>query len=164
MSLVCFQVSKICTFFGKFTVELILKSFSGRNNFIEAPDFGFSNSLPDNLEESIELTAFLVGFWVNMHSKMLKNCKIQFFSLFGWFLLKFCPQNLLQYEDVSIKCPKQFSCYIEFIRRRACEEKTQVWISCLQLVSRIWKSGCYFGKLISWQNWFPKASCFQILW
>ena len=53
-------------------MELILKSFSGRNNFIEAPDFGFSNSLPYNLEESIEFRAFLVGFLVNRHSKMQK--------------------------------------------------------------------------------------------
>ena len=45
MSLVCFQVFKIWTFFGKFTVELALKLFSGRNNSIEAPVFGFSNSL-----------------------------------------------------------------------------------------------------------------------
>ena len=37
MYLVCFQVSKIWTLFGKFTLEIALKSFSGRNNSVEAP-------------------------------------------------------------------------------------------------------------------------------
>ena len=39
-------------FFGKFTAELVWKSFSGRNNSLEPPDFLFSNSLPYGLEES----------------------------------------------------------------------------------------------------------------
>ena len=51
----------------------------------------------------------------------LKNCKIQFFSIFGWFFrLKCCPQYLLHIEHVPIKCPKQFLYYIELICRRAC--------------------------------------------
>ena len=40
--------------FEKFTVELVLKSLSGRNKSLEAPVFGFSNSLPYDLEESRE--------------------------------------------------------------------------------------------------------------
>ena len=82
MSLVCFQVSKIWTFSGKFTAELILKSFSGRSNSIEAPVFGFSDSLPYDLEESIEFRAFLVGFWVNRHSEMQKISTTNFVSVF----------------------------------------------------------------------------------
>ena len=58
MSLVCFQVSKILTF-EKFTVKVVLKSFSGRNNFVEAPGFGFSNSLPYDLEKSGEFRALI---------------------------------------------------------------------------------------------------------
>ena len=37
MSLVGFQASKIWMFFGKFTAELVWKSFSGRNNSLEFP-------------------------------------------------------------------------------------------------------------------------------
>ena len=51
VSLICFQVSKILTFFSKFTGDLVLKSFSGRNNSVEALGFGLSNSLPYDLEE-----------------------------------------------------------------------------------------------------------------
>ena len=58
-------------FFWKFTVELVLKSFWGRNNSLEAPAFGFFSNLSYDLEESSEfLEPWLVGFWVNRHSKM----------------------------------------------------------------------------------------------
>ena len=39
-------------FFGNFTEEHVLESFSGRNNSLEQPVFRFSNSLPYGLEES----------------------------------------------------------------------------------------------------------------
>ena len=48
--------------FGKFTVEQVLKSFSGRNNSLKPPDFEFCDSLPCDLEESIELRA--LSSWV----------------------------------------------------------------------------------------------------
>ena len=54
MSLVCIQASKIWIFFEKFTVELVLKSLSGRNKSLEVPVFGFSHSLPYDLKESRE--------------------------------------------------------------------------------------------------------------
>ena len=41
-------------FFGKFTVEQDLKLFSGRNNSLKPPVFGFSDSFPFGLEESRE--------------------------------------------------------------------------------------------------------------
>ena len=34
-----------------------------------------------------------------------------------------CPKYLWHFEYVSIKCPKQFLYYIEFICRKACETK-----------------------------------------
>ena len=37
-------------FFGTFTEELVLKSLSGRNRSLEAPVFGFSNSVSYDLE------------------------------------------------------------------------------------------------------------------
>ena len=37
-------------FYGKFTVEKVLKSFSGRNNSLKPPVFGFGDSLSYNLE------------------------------------------------------------------------------------------------------------------
>ena len=49
-------------FFGKFTVEQVLKSFLGRNNSQEPLAFGFCGSLPHDLEESIELRAIIT--WV----------------------------------------------------------------------------------------------------
>ena len=49
-------------FFGKFTVEQVLKSFLGRNNSQKPLAFGFCGSLPHDLEESIELRAIIT--WV----------------------------------------------------------------------------------------------------
>ena len=51
MSSVGFQAPKIWMFFGKFTGDQVLKSFSGRNNFLK-PAFGFCDSFPFGLEES----------------------------------------------------------------------------------------------------------------
>ena len=45
-------------FFGKFTVEQVLKSFSGRNNF-KPPVFEFCDSLPFGLEELREERALI---------------------------------------------------------------------------------------------------------
>ena len=42
--------------------EQVLKSFSGRNNFLEPPVFGFTNSLPHSLKQSIKLT--ILRRWV----------------------------------------------------------------------------------------------------
>ena len=41
-------------FLGKFTVEQVLKSFSGRNYSLKPPVFGFCDSLLFGLEESRE--------------------------------------------------------------------------------------------------------------
>ena len=50
-------------FFGKLTVEQVLKSFSGRNNSLKPPVFGFSNSFLYGLEESRELSCLdYLGF------------------------------------------------------------------------------------------------------
>ena len=46
-------------FFGKFTVDQVLKSFSGRNNPLKLPVCGFCDSLPFGLEESRELRALI---------------------------------------------------------------------------------------------------------
>ena len=53
-SLVGFQASKTWMFFGKFTENQVLKSFSGRSNSLKPPVFGFFDSLPFSLEESRE--------------------------------------------------------------------------------------------------------------
>ena len=85
----------------------------------------------------------------------------------------FCPQNLLHFEDVSIKCPKQFLYYIEFICRRACYKKIQVstyllgWFLGLQNLESFWKiywiyCGASF-EIIFRQKQFPKVSYFWIL-
>ena len=45
--------------FRKFTVEQVLKSFSGRNNSLEFHVFWFSNSLPHGLVEPRKLRALI---------------------------------------------------------------------------------------------------------
>ena len=57
MSLLRSRPPKSGCFLGKLTAELVLKSFSGRNNSLEAHVFGFTNSLPYGPEESMELRA-----------------------------------------------------------------------------------------------------------
>ena len=51
-------------FIGKLTVEQVLKSFSGRNNSLKPPVFGFCNSLPYDPEiaraESLDLFGFVL--------------------------------------------------------------------------------------------------------
>ena len=51
VSSVGFQASKIWVFFGKKFLELVWKSFSGRNSSLEHPVFLFCNSLPYGLKE-----------------------------------------------------------------------------------------------------------------
>ena len=50
-------------FLKKITMELVLKSFSGRNNSAEVPRFVFPNSLPYDLEESREFKALISSVW-----------------------------------------------------------------------------------------------------
>ena len=52
MSSVGFQDSKIWMFFGKLTVEQVLKSFSVRNYSVKSSVFGFCDSLPLDIEKS----------------------------------------------------------------------------------------------------------------
>ena len=57
MSSIDFQASKIWMLFVK--NRCFLKPFSGRNNSLELPGFGISNSLLYVLEESIELRTLI---------------------------------------------------------------------------------------------------------
>ena len=59
MSLIGFQVSKISMFFGKFTANQVMRSFSDRINSLEPPVFEFTNGLPYGLEESGESRALI---------------------------------------------------------------------------------------------------------
>ena len=62
-------------FFIKFTVEKVLKSFSGRNNSLEPPVFGFCDCLLYDLEESIELRALIswvLGLYCHFITKQRK--------------------------------------------------------------------------------------------
>ena len=54
-----FSPPKSGCFFGKFVVEQVSKSFSGRNNSLKAPVFRFSNSLLYGLEELRKLRALI---------------------------------------------------------------------------------------------------------
>ena len=68
-------------FFGKFTMELVWKSFSGRNNSLEPSVFWFSNGRLYGLEESIKrVESFVwIDFGVNRHSNMPKKIYLQVF-------------------------------------------------------------------------------------
>ena len=62
-------------------------------------------------------------YFQDQHLKKYKAQKIvefNFLKSFQLIFLKFCPQNLLQFEDVPIKCSKH---YVEFIYKRVCEKK-----------------------------------------
>ena len=85
----------------------------------------------------------------NIKLKKLQNSVVQPFWLF--FFFKFCPQNLLHFEDVPIKCPKQFLYYNEFICRMTHSKKFQVQISCVWLVSKSPKSACFLENLLQSQ-------------
>ena len=50
-----FSTGNLDVFFGKFTAELVLKSFLGGNDSLEPPVLGLSNSLLYGLEKLIEL-------------------------------------------------------------------------------------------------------------
>ena len=65
-------VQNLDVFFGKFTVEQVLKLFSGRNNSLKPPVFGSCDSLPYDLEKSKELRALISWLSVYKHSKMQK--------------------------------------------------------------------------------------------
>ena len=65
-----FRSPKSEYFLEKFIVELVWKSFSGRNNSLEPPVFLFCSSRFYGLEESRWLRAWLNGFWDNKHSKL----------------------------------------------------------------------------------------------
>ena len=109
-------------------------------NYLEILNFLFSNILPGGVS-----TCYLPSSRVSTSRNIkLKNCKILFLT-FSVDFLKFSPLNLWYFEDVSIKYPKQFLYYIDFICKRHVK-KIQVWISCLQLVSRPPKYGCFFEK------------------
>ena len=68
-------------FFGKYTVEQVLKSFSGRNHSLKLPVLGFCDSLPYDLEEPIELRVLVVKFWVEKCKKILSAIVFCVFEL-----------------------------------------------------------------------------------
>ena len=47
-------LQNLVVFFEEFIAEQVLKSFSGRNNSLKPPVFGFGDSFPFDLEESRE--------------------------------------------------------------------------------------------------------------
>ena len=82
-------------------------------NYLEILNFLFSNILPGGVS-----TCYLPSSRVSTSRNIkLKNCKILFLT-FSVDFLKFSPLNLWYFEDVSIKYPKQFLYYIDFICKR----------------------------------------------
>ena len=68
-------------FFGNYTAEQVLKSFSGRNHSLKLPVLGFCDSLPYDLEEPIELRVLVVKFWVEKCKKILSAIVFCVFEL-----------------------------------------------------------------------------------
>ena len=100
-----------------------MKSLSGRKNFLEQPGFGFTNSLLYSLEESRKLWTLIT---LNFDFALKTYCTLKMFLL--------SAQNNF-YITLS-----------EFICRRACDKKIQVWTLYIWLVSRDPKFWCFFGK------------------
>ena len=75
-------------FIGKLTVEQVLKSFSGRNNSLKPPVFGFCNSLPYDPEiarlESLDLFGF-VFIGIQKYKKILPS----FFCFWATIIYRF---------------------------------------------------------------------------
>ena len=57
-------------FFGKNFVELVQQSFSSRNNSQKPPVFDFLTAFHNFWKNQESCESWLVGFWVNRHSKM----------------------------------------------------------------------------------------------
>ena len=92
MYLVNFQPSKIWMFFGKFTVEEVLKSFSDRNNSLKPLFFGFGD--PYDLEDSIKLWA-LISWVLGLQAFKTAKKFLQFFACFwaaimDWLIISTC--------------------------------------------------------------------------
>ena len=90
-------VQNLDVFFGKFTVEQVLKLFSGRNNSLKPPVFGSCDSLPYDPEKSKELRALISWLSVYKHSKIQKISAKKFFCVF----LR-CYYGFTNYFDISI--------------------------------------------------------------
>ena len=93
LQMVSIQPCKVWMAFGKFIVELVLKSFSGRNNSLEPPDFGFlivvymvSGRIN---QESWKF--WLDEFWGNRHSKMQKNLLAFLYEPFDFWFYNIIP-------------------------------------------------------------------------
>ena len=77
-----FRPLKSGCFFGNIFVELVLKSFSGRNYYLEPPVFWFSNSFLYGLEESRQLWILIRWVFGLLSIKSDKNFSQQFFCAF----------------------------------------------------------------------------------
>ena len=102
-------------FLRNFTAEKVLKSFSGRNNALEPPVFGFANRLPYGLEEPRELRIFL-STWLVGDQKCWKFPRAIFFVFLAAIMdllitLKYCSFFFL----ISIHKEFQLVKYVFFI-------------------------------------------------
>ena len=104
-----------------------------------------------------------------MEKILVKTVKFSVLA-FSSFFCKFCSQNLWHFEDVSVKCPKQFLYYIEFICRRVCEKKLKSefhvfdWFHDLQILEVFLEIYCGASlETIFRQKYFPKNPCFFII-
>ena len=84
-------------FLKKFTVEQVLKSFSGRNNSQKSPIFEFFDSLLYDLEKSKELRALISSLLSLQAFKKAKNFCQQFFCVF-----LSCRYGFTNYFDILI--------------------------------------------------------------
>ena len=123
----------------------------------EIPNFIFSNIIPRGVLTCKILTLQGQYFQKYKAQKIVKfNCRLQIF-------LKFCPQKLWHFEDVPVKCQNNFyiilSSYVE-----GHVQKNSSQISCLWLVSRPPKSGCflviYFVELF-WKSFSCRNSSLE---
>ena len=83
-------------FLGKFSAELVLKSFSGRNNSLEPLFLDFLTVFHMIWRNQESFESWLVGLWVRRHSKMQKNSANNFFAFLS------CHYGSTSYFEILI--------------------------------------------------------------
>ena len=94
------------------------------------------------------------SFWTSFYPFiLLTSQKIKFFKkwkkkAWRYHLLHMCTKNYdqMMYGSWDMVCNRQTDGWKKWHIEVGAQPKNQVWISCLQLVSRPPKSGCFFGR------------------
>ena len=113
-----------------------LSCLCGFTNYFEISNFVFSNIIPRGAS-TCKILTFLDYYFQ-------KIVKFSFVDFLADLFLNFALQTYGTLEIFLLSA--QNNLYIILSSYVECAKKIQVWMSCLQLVSRPPKSGCFFGN------------------